>query len=447
MDGINRKKMQDMIIPQTQIMRRPDTAPAFSSSPVQTEVNERIEKSSFFKKIQKEGDTPKTPSKSGSHFLIIFLSTLSVLVLGFLIANYFSSARISVVPFTHRAHIDNEIIAVSELGAEDESLSFQFMSLSEDESIDVPATIEKKIQKKASGKVIIYNVYNSQSQRLIKNTRLESSDKKIFRIDGSVVVPGAKIVGGKVVESGSVEALVYADAPGETYNIGLADFTIPGFKGDPRYTKFTARSRADSPIRGGFSGTIKVAPDEDIARAQADLKERLKRTAVEKIRTQIPGGTSFFPGSMVLKFEEVEQGVSVETNTKVTMRAIISVFFFDTEILTRKIAKLSLDDYQGESLSLSNISTVLFTFVEPVDKVVLSDLKHIRFRLEGDPVFIGNIDTPRLIDSLAGKEKKDFAKIITTQKNIKKADATIFPLWKTVFPVEREKFSVKIISE
>ncbi|MBI3634255.1 MAG: hypothetical protein HY228_01400 [Candidatus Yonathbacteria bacterium] len=137
----------------------------------------------------------------------------------------------------------------------------------------------------------------------------------------------------------------------------------------------------------------------------------------------------------------------MDAYTKVTMRATVSVFFFDTESLTMKIAKLLFNDYQGESLSLSNISTLIFSFVEPVDKVVLSDLKHIRFRLAGDPVFIGNIDTPKLIGELVGKERKDFAKIVTTQKNIKKADATIFPMWKTVFPTEREKFSVKIINE
>ncbi|MBI3634254.1 MAG: hypothetical protein HY228_01395 [Candidatus Yonathbacteria bacterium] len=295
MDGINRKKVQDMIIPQTQIMRRPDTAPSVPPSPVQAEVNERIEKSSFFRRKKEERDISKTPSNKGKHFSILFFIIVSILGLGFFVANYFSFVTISVVPFIQKTHIENEFTAVNESGAEEGALVFQFMSFTEDESRDVSATIERNIQKKAGGKVIIYNSYNNQSQRLIKNTRLESSDKKIFRIDGSVVVPGTKVVGGKVIESGSVEALVYADAPGEEYNIGLADFTIPGFKGDPRYTKFTARSKKDSPITGGFSGTVRVATDEDIAKAQTDLKDELKRIAVEKIHTKVPPTMSSFP--------------------------------------------------------------------------------------------------------------------------------------------------------
>ena len=82
------------------------------------------------------------------------------------------------------------------------------------------------------------------------------------------------------------------------------------------------------------------------------------------------------------KFEEVPQDISSNSNTKVVMRATISVFFFDTEILIRKIAEASLSDYKGESLLLPNISALAFTFLDPVDKVVLSDLKHIRFRIE-----------------------------------------------------------------
>lgn len=447
MDGINRKKIQDVIIPHNEISRRPDNTPLVVAAPAETESVDRFEKYASFKKRPSKSDVPKTANGSRSHLLIILLSVVSVLALGFMVANYLSSTKISVVPFTQKAHIDSEFTATSEDSPNGSALTFQFMSLTEDESKEVLATIEKDIQKKASGKVIIYNSYNDQNQRLIKNTRLETSDKKIFRIDGSVVVPGAKIVGGKVVEPGSIEAVVYADAPGEEYNIGLAEFTIPGFKGDPRYAKFTARSEPKSPLSGGFSGKVKVATDEDIALEQEKLKDTLKRIVVEKARARIPGDTIFFPGSMVLKFEEVDQDISVGESAKVTMRATVSVFFFNTETLIKEIAKASLRDYQDSLLSLPNISTLLFTFVEPVDKATLSDLKHIRFRIEGDPVFVGAIDTSKLIDSLVGKEKKDFAKIITAQSNIKKADATIFPLWKTVFPAKRERFSIEIINE
>jgi len=59
----------------------------------------------------------------------------------------------------------------------------------------------------------------------------------MYRIDSSVIIPGYQKVNGKIIP-GSIEATVYADQAGDGYNLKLADltgdFSIPGFKGDPR---------------------------------------------------------------------------------------------------------------------------------------------------------------------------------------------------------------------
>lgn len=447
MDGINRKPMQDVIVPQNEVIKRPSFVPETHSTVPASEESSRIEKNPFFEKTRNTntGFTPSVPRKPTSRFFVWGIAVLALLGAAFAVLSYFSSATIEVAPFTQSVKLENEFVAVKE--SAEAGLTFQFLSLSEEKKEEVPATIEKKIQKKASGKVVIYNSYSKDSQRLIKNTRLESPDHKIFRIDDSVVVPGAKIVAGKVSEPGSVEAIVYADAPGKEYNIGLADFTIPGFKGDPRYSKFTGRSKADSPISGGFSGTVKVPTDEAVSEAQKNLKEELKKTAVEKARGQVPDSVSFFPGSMVLKFEEVPQELSADDVTSVTMRATVSVFFFDTELLTQKLASIALKDYRGASLTLPNISALAFTFLDPVDNVVLGDLNQIRFRLEGEALFVGRIDESKLIAEIAGKNKKDFPTIITAQSNIKRANAVVRPMWQTVFPTDPSKIDIKIVTE
>lgn len=438
--------MQDVFIPQNEIMKRPSFVPEPHPAASAHEEESRIDKSPFFGKERTGGPlSPRSSQKTNVHFMVWVLAILALTGAVFAGLNYFSSATIEVVPLTQSAHLDTEFTVAKEVAGD--GLVFKFLSLSEEKSKQVDATVEKTIQKKASGKVIIYNAYSTTPQRLIKNTRLESSDHKIFRINDSVVVPGAKIAGGKVLESGSVEAVVYADAPGKEYNIGLADFTIPGFKGDPRYSKFTARSKADSPIAGGFLGTVKVPTDEAIALAQTNLKEELMKTAVEKARGQIPDHVTFFPGSMVLKFEEVPQDLSKDNASSVTMRATVSVFFFDTELLTQTIAKTSLKDYKGALITLSNISALTFTFLDPVDTVVLSDLAQIHFKITGDAVFVGKIDQEKLIAEVAGKNKKDFPGIITAQDNIKRANAVVRPMWRTAFPVDISKITVKIVKE
>lgn len=344
------------------------------------------------------------------------------------------------------ASLNHEFVA--EKSPTSNALAFQYMSLEETMQKEVPAVEEKKVQYKASGNVVIYNVYNGNSQRLIKNTRLETPDHKIFRIRDSVVVPGAKMVNGKVATPGSVLAVVDAELPGKEYNIGLADFTIPGFKESKdleRYAKFTARSVETSPIKGGFLGTIKVPADEDVVRVRTEIKEALKEVALKKAEAEIPPEVSFFPGSIILTFEEVSPDLSVETANKVVMKATVSVFFFDTELLTKKIMDVVFPDYEGGPLSVRNISEISFSFKEAVNNVILSDISRITFTLVGEPSFVGKIDTKKITTEIVGKEKKDFSTYIDSQKNIQKADAFIRPFWKTVFPVDPTQIEIKII--
>lgn len=411
--------------------------------------DDRIEHNPFFEKPRQTFQAPQE-KKPRSKVLLWTITILGVFGLVFLVFSYFSSATVEITPLAYHGHVDLDFIApkqaVNTLVGE-QTLAFHFVSLTEEKSVDVPTTAEQTIQKKASGRVVIYNAYSKDSQRLIKNTRLESSDHKIFRIADGVVVPGAKYVAGKLSQPGSVEVVAYADVAGKEYNIGLGDFTIPGFKGDPRYTKFSARSKADSPIAGGFSGTVKVPSDADVQKAQSDIKDSLKATAIEKARALIPDGMTFFPGSTVLKFEEVAPDYTAEDTAKVSVRAIASVFFFETAALTQKIAQVSLADYQGNQVILTNLPALTFTFLDPVNNVVLSDISQLHFHITGDTSFVGKIDTQQIRTSLAGKDKKDFAKIIVGEHNVGKADATIRPMWRTTFPVDPSKISVNILEQ
>lgn len=441
------KTMSDVSVPKRNIIIRGQNVPATQPSvnnghTTNTTDKDRIEKNPFFEKQRTKNHEQRKASSTGVRPIIWFLAVTAVLIAGFVVANYFSSATVDISPVTRSAEISYDLTAVKE--TKESELAFDFMSLSEDKTIEIPATIEKKIQKKASGKVMIYNSYNASPQRLIKNTRLESTDHKIFRVEESVVVPGAKVVAGKVAEPGSVEAIAYADTPGEEYNIGLTDFTIAGFKGDPRYTKFTARSKADSPMSGGFSGVVKVPSDEAIANAGETLKQELKTSAVEKARAQIPEGMTFFPGSMVLKFEEVPQAPTEKDTAKVSMRAIVSVFFFNTASLTQELTKKYLPEHKEDPFLVQNMSALTFLFLDPVNNVVLSDLTKIRFSISGNAVFVGKVDEKKIREELVGKDKKDFGKIIVGERNVGKAEAVIRPMWKTIFPDNAEKITIKI---
>lgn len=436
--------MKDVTVPVNDVARRVSITPQSFVEPIRDDEGDRIGRNPFFEKPRSSGADAQ--NKKGSGLRGILWALLFVLILGggFAGANYFATATIDVTPITRSVVLASNITALKE--ATPDELAFQFMSLTEEKTKEVPATIQKKVQTKASGKVMIFNAYNGDSQRLIKNTRLESPDNKIFHIDQSVVVPGAKVIDGKTVP-GSVEALVYADVAGKEYNIGKSNFTIPGFKGDPRYTKFTAASKADSPLAGGFSGTVKVPSDEAVTRAQEELKLELTKEATEKARAQIPPSVTFFPGSMIIKFEEVPEDFSVAETAKVSMRATVSVFFFDTVKLTENLASVSLPEEKSNPFQISNMSGLKFEFIDRVDNVVLADLSKIRFNISGLADFIGQIDSKEISSELASKNKKDFSDIIKKQSNVGDAKAVLRPMWKTVFPSDASKIAVKIVTK
>ena len=454
-----RKPMEDVVshhadrprpIAINHVSEQNESAPWDSIQPRQG--NNRIENNPFFKKERPSAPfTPPIKKKRSSPRTFLWSFTfLAFFIVVFFIINHFSSATVEVVPVSYSGHIDGDFIATKQISGDapttTEASLFHFISFVDTKSETVTPTIDKKIENKASGQVIIYNAYSKNPQKLISNTRLESVDHKIFRIQQPVVVPGATIVAGKVTQPGAVEVTVYADVAGPDYNIGLGDFTIPGFKGDPRYSKFTARSKSDSPISGGFIGTVKVPSDADIKAAEDDIKLSMKTTSVEKARALIPSGMSFFPGSTIIKFEDVPQDYSAGSVTSIAVKATVSVFFFDTASLTQEIAQNALADYKGNPLLIPNMTALTFTFNDPVDNVTLSDLTQIHFHLTGDPVFIGSIDVPGMQSLLAGKAKSDFGQIIAGQVNVAKADATIRPMWKTAFPTDPSKITIKILS-
>lgn len=442
-----RKPIQDILVPHQEIARR--VSPALSSTNVVAPSNDtgmrRIENNPFFKKnIKNKAQQPK----SGSRLFWLFAVTGGVLGLFFGVATYFSSAEVKLTPLVKNINLADEFVASADPNSQE--LGFQLMSFTEEKATEVPATVEKKIQTKASGKVLIYNSYNANSQRLIKNTRLESSDKKIFRIEESVVVPGATIstkLGerDKVLEPGVVEAVIYADVPGKEYDIGLADFTVPGFKNDPRHAKFMARSKPDSPVKGGFLGTVKIPTSPAIIAAQNDLKEELKKSVVEKVRMQIPDTALFFPGSIIMKFEAVPQSFSTNDSTKVSLRALVSVVFFSGDKLTQKIVEKTLPEYRNVSFVAPRGTAISFVFLDGVDDIILTDLKRVRFRLEGQVSLVGEIDVEKLKNLLPGKNEKEFLEIIKNQNNVKKADLVIRPMWKKSFPQEVKKISIKVL--
>lgn len=150
------------------------------------------------------------------------------------------------------------------------------------------ATGKARVAARARGIVKITNRFSAVPQPLVASTRFLTEGGVLFRLPKSIVVPGAKVEGGKIVPQ-SVEAELVADVPGERSNIaGETNLMIPGFQGTPKYEKFDAV--AAQGFSGGLEGTGTVVSKDDIKNAEEQVTKAVFDVLKAEIGRGIPPG-------------------------------------------------------------------------------------------------------------------------------------------------------------
>lgn len=368
-------------------------------------------------------------------------------VLSFLYGVFFYDAIVEITPKSAEVAMqERDFVAGS--GASS-TIPFHLMTISGEESTELAATGEKNVSTKASGKIVIYNDFNTQNQRLIKNTRFQAPDGKIYRINESIDVPGQKTVDGKLVP-GSLEVTVYADAPGAEYNIDLTDFTIPGFKGSPRYDKFYARSKTS--MSGGFSGITKVVADTDVQKAREDLALTLKEKLLAEALAQKPKESVMYKNAAFYSLADgantgAEGGADSDKKTvKFTLKGDITVMLFDSAELSKAVvsgAVTPVEISEGDVVLVQNIEELAFSFKNG-DISAPKEGALVPFTLSGNAHAIWRVDVPMLLQKIAGTKKSEYVNVFAGMHGIEKANSKIRPFWKTRFPEDPSKIHVEI---
>jgi len=361
-------------------------------------------------------------------YLIIGGGLIGIAVLVFILTT-FSGAEVYIYPKQAEANVNVSIQAFNkDSSPEDNSLTYQELSVSEESFKTVEATGEEEVKQKASGKITIYNNYTDSSQPLVKNTRFESPDGLIFRIDSSVVVPGKTDSG-----PGSIEVEVFADSTGEDYNIKPAKFTIPGFKGLPQYESFTAESKES--MSGGFVGKRSVVQEDDLENALSEIQSELKEKLEEKSNRQIDSDhiLVYNPSSFIFEvLPRDESGKEVKINVLGTLKSAV----FNVNELSKYIATESLKNFNtDDNVRIEDISALAIdTTSGEVDEITLN--------IDGGTNFVWQTDTESLKADLMGMTRKDLKTVLQKYQGITRAEAVIKPFWKKTFPENTEKISI-----
>ncbi len=360
-------------------------------------------------------------------FAIWLIAIIALLALFFGVSLVFTSATLTITPRIEKISFNNETY----------NLPSETLKVDKVSSLSVEATEEKIASQKASGKIVIYNNYSAVSQRLINNTRFESSDGRIYRLASSVDVPGTKVVSGKTVP-GSIEATVYADEPGDKFNMKLADlsgdFKVPGFKGTPRYNSFYARLKTD--ITGGLIGKQKIVSPTVRKETEEKIKATLKEYLLKEFYSIKPDSYIIFNNSYAIDYVTESDIVEDSGKVKISITGHLNGTVFNSLKVANIIAGKKGVTFDGLQIS----------FI-PDEKLLASIVKEgVKLTGEGEIRWIYNQDQIRR--DLIGKPASELIQILSKYKEqVETIKVTFKPVWTSYFPDNINRIKVIELDE
>lgn len=331
------------------------------------------------------------------------------------------------------------IIAYKNYSPEEKTVAAEFLTLTRNIQLEFPATGKAMVKEKTSGKITIYNAHSSDPQGLVTNTRFLSPDGKIFRLQKSITVPGAKISDGKIIPS-SIEAIVTADQPGSEYNIEPVErFTIPGFQGSPKYNNFYASSK--EPMKGGFIGEAKVVANDDITKAKEKLAETLKLSLeqdfilsfTDKDLKILDGAKEF----KILKEEIKTKPGATQDNFQVFGEASLTAIVFKESNLLSLLRDLAQKEL-GADLAYKN-----FEISYGLSRADFES-KKISFPIEFKAKFIRPISLDQLREQILNKNETELKTIIFSLPGLERAKVSLWPFWVKRVPKNEGSLRVSI---
>lgn len=356
---------------------------------------------------------------------------IAALVVG-LMSTVFHTATVSVT----LSEWKTDVSGTYEAGP-DKPLTYTPVSATARGERTVPATGSVDAQDRASGTIVVSNIYSAKAQRLITNTRFESKDGKVYRIHTPITVPGYTIRDGKKV-AGTVEAQVYADQPGPSYNTDSATFTLPGLKGSQQYTQITAATKGA--LSGGFIGKRATVEKSVRDQAVADIKAEIERTLREKVAAAAPPGSTIFPDAISVRYTEAPDQAS-DQNATIAIDGTAVAPAFPGDGLAQALATQAAIAPDAP-LMLMNLSELEYAEVAGAQVAQGGPLS---FTLSGTAQLRAVFNEKKFADDLAGTTKAEAQKVRATYSGITgDTTITVRPFWLSTLPKNPERIAVVV---
>ncbi len=370
------------------------------------------------------------------NFLVVIVALSGF---GYAAATFLPSAEVRIISIKKEWNYGSSIVvdkaAVSDL--KEMSVPGQVFSEPGNETKKFPATGRRQVEKHATGLIVVYNSYSSDAQQLVEKTRFMAPDGKLFRLSKTITVPGAKIVDGKIVPS-NIIADVVADGAGPDYNIGPVKlFTIPGFKGSPKYQSFYGESTSD--MAGGFIGEVAYPTSDDMIRAKTAAGSDLESALNAKLLMQVPKEFKILDGTRTYRVvsQKADEEADADGNFGVLTEGRSTIIAFRESDLEDLLLKKSLseetEDYEVDSHTLEyGVARVDF------------DRGLMTFPVDYKSVLARKIDADSLKEKIAGKSESELKQMVFELPGLETATISLWPFWVKTVPEQLSKITVVV---
>lgn len=347
----------------------------------------------------------------------------------FLLSTYFGGATISINPVRHDVVLKETKIALS-------AISHESVTVELDSTDEVSANGTVKVERKASGKVVLYNAYNSAVQKLVIDTRLETPNGLIYKLKSAANIPGQKTVNGKLVP-GSVEVEVEASEAGEKYNQGFRDFNVVAYKGSDRYKGIYGRSK--TPLSNGFLGTVPNIAAKDISSSTSLIKEKINTKADQLFSQKAKDKGQnyvYIPSTKKVVFKDTQNEISKDGKTAILkIEATATAVLFDSATLFAEIIKNQSEQISEQIESDSNFDSskeIVYTGDFSKLNVVLED--ETSLLVTGTTSISSAIDVTKVTRAVSGLSKEQAIGAIKRLVELETIEIDIKPWWKKKLP-------------
>lgn len=350
--------------------------------------------------------------------------------------------ELTIYPINKQPNVSAEFSAYPD--KRDGALSYEIMTIEATGESQVKASGQVQVEQQTKGMIEIIKT-STGAERLIKNTRFQTSDGLVFRIQESVVVPGAVKSSDGSMLPGTIQAEVFADEAGDKYNLaGGSTFTIPGFKEsglDDLFKSITARN--PQAFTGGYSGPQFQIDEKELGIERQKLQQKLRDELFAQIDTKKPADFVTFNDSVAITYSQlpaVEYGNDLVT---IKEQAILQIPMFNKTDLGSFLAKETIATYDKGKVRIDDPGVLTFKYVSATTSAsIIANEPSLRFKLTGKPLLIWEYDAEGLASNLAGLPKTALNNAIDAYPGISEARVRITPFWKRNFPEKAEEIII-----